>query len=66
MRINELIIYRNMEESAILESIAFLSSNYENIDYTEETLKKEESWRQLYSHWTNACRVVSLRQLSDI
>ena len=33
---------------------------------TEETLKKAESWRQLCNHWTNACRVVVLRQLSDI
>lgn len=33
---------------------------------TEETLKKAESWRQLCNHWTNACRAVVLRQLSDI
>ena len=32
----------------------------------EETLKKAESWRQLCNHWTNACRAVVLRQLSDI
>lgn len=27
---------------------------------------KAESWRQLCNHWTNACRAVVLRQLSDI
>lgn len=40
MRINELIVYRDMEEDGLLERMAFLTANYENIDYSEETLKK--------------------------
>lgn len=41
MRINELIVYRDMEEDDILQKIAFLTENYESIDYSEETMKKE-------------------------
>lgn len=53
--ITDATIYWDEQEMLVLQTFV-----------TEETLKKAESWRQLCNHWTNACRAVVLRQLSDI
>lgn len=39
MRINELILYKNMEYGSILENLSFLMDNYNNPDYEAEELK---------------------------
>ena len=53
--ITDATIYWDEQEMLVLQTFV-----------TEEALKKAESWRQLCNHWTNACRAVVLRQLSDI
>ena len=53
--ITDATIYWDEQEMLVLQTFV-----------TEETLKKAESWRQLCNHWTNACRIIALRQLSDI
>lgn len=39
MRINELILYKHMEQEKILKDITFLMENYDNTYYNSEDLK---------------------------
>ena len=39
MRVNELMIYKNIEEGEVLQDMAFLMENYDSDFYNQEDLK---------------------------